>query len=80
MTMDFLTWCRDSDRWRSHAWANDRKCRLPTDVPETREAYVETFTAAGYGGYLHRLAEETVHTGSSAWAEYVTATGREDGS
>jgi hypothetical protein len=78
--MDFLTWCRSSDRWRSHAWANDRRTRLPADTPETREAYEETFVAAGYGGYLHRLAEETVHTGSSAWAEYVTAMGAEGGS
>lgn len=72
--MDFLTWCRSSDRWRAHAWANDRKIRLPKGTPETREAYEERFVAAGYGGYLHRLAEETERiTGSSAWAEYRRA-------
>lgn len=78
--MDFLTWCRSSDRWRAHAWANDRKIRLPKDTPETREAYVERFTAHGYGAYLHRLEEEERYTGSSAWAEYRRAMDPEAGS
>jgi hypothetical protein len=68
--MDFLQWCREGNRWSCHAWANDPKCRLPAGVPESPEAYAETFTAAGYGGYLYRLAVEERYTGASAWDEY----------
>lgn len=65
--MSFLQWCRTSDRWRIHAWASDPACRLPTGTDESPAAYADTFTAAGYGAYLHRLADD------SAWGEYVRA-------
>lgn len=69
--MDFLEWCRSSDKWGIHAWANDRRCRLPKGTPESPEAYAKTFTSAGYGSYLYRLEDRP----GEPWGDYVRATG-----
>lgn len=66
--MDFLSWCQGSDRWWTHSWANDPKCRLAEGAEESPAAYAQTFTAAGYGAYLDRLEND------SAWGEYLSAT------
>lgn len=66
--MDFLSWCQESDRWWTHAWANDPRCRLSEGVEESPEAYALKFTAAGYGAYTDRLESD------SAWGEYLSAT------